>query len=53
MSFNDNILFQMAKGIIDFIQELSEYLRHTKSTFSAHANAIKYEHLPNLIVKSK
>ncbi|KAI1719633.1 bromodomain-containing protein [Ditylenchus destructor] len=41
----------MAKGIIDFIQELSEYLRHTKSTFSAHANAIKYEHLPNLIVK--
>jgi len=41
----------MAKEIIAFAEQFDEYLKHTKSTFSGHANALRFEQLPNILTK--
>uniref|UniRef100_A0A915D334 Bromo domain-containing protein n=1 Tax=Ditylenchus dipsaci TaxID=166011 RepID=A0A915D334_9BILA len=46
-----NITCAIAKELMEFVGNFDEYLRHTKSTFSGHANALKYEEVPNILTK--
>uniref|UniRef100_A0A915E2G8 Histone acetyltransferase n=1 Tax=Ditylenchus dipsaci TaxID=166011 RepID=A0A915E2G8_9BILA len=50
-NLSSNITCAIAKELMEFVGNFDEYLRHTKSTFSGHANALKYEEVPNILTK--